>query len=169
MPFETLLRSHNELVSILKTIPDVLFKIDREGKLLEVHAARESLLLIPKYSLVGRNIKNILPDESAATIFAAMARAEQNGTDYGTDILLNLGQGEHWFELSVAFNSGGDKTPPYFIILSRNISERKNYEIELEQTRNALLIKQRELEAEWARCCSCRAAADKTDFVDKTS
>ncbi len=129
-------RSHNELAATLDTIPDLLFKVDREGTFLQVHAANESMLLIPKTELLGKKLKNLLPPEAVATISAALKQAEERGTDYGRIMMLPLEQGEYWFELSVAFNNKIANEAPYFIVLSRDVSERKRNELELERARS---------------------------------
>jgi len=137
-------QNRDELLATLEAIPDLLFKIDREGNYLKVSASHEERLANPARRLLGRNVKETLPAEAAATVFEALDAAERNGSDYGRIFMLTPEEKELWFELSVAYTkSENSEQAPSFIVLSRDITERKHAEIELKR-RNDLIMEERD-------------------------
>ena len=57
----------------------------------------------------------------------------------GREVMLSLPEGERWFELSVARKGEHDQTQPRFIVLARDITERKAAESAMAASRNLLL------------------------------
>ncbi|PKO83242.1 MAG: diguanylate cyclase [Betaproteobacteria bacterium HGW-Betaproteobacteria-11] len=121
-----------ELQATLEAIPDLLFEVDHDGRYLSVRAARSELLAAPAEMLLGKTIDEILPAEAAAVCRAARTEAEITGYSFGKTIYLELADGEHWFELSVSKKAGSGKRP-HFIVLSRDITNRKHAEQRLER------------------------------------
>ncbi|RTL58136.1 MAG: EAL domain-containing protein [Rhodocyclaceae bacterium] len=119
--------------AILEAIPDLLFELDEEGRYLDYRASRLDLLAAPPEVLMGRTVAEILPPEAADTVMEALRQAAENGASYGTQICLELPGGEHWFELSAARTQPRPGKPITFIMLSRDITERKRAAAEIEQ------------------------------------
>ena len=126
-----------DLATTLRAIPDLLFEINDEGRYLDVWAAQPGLLIASREALLGRTVAEALPPDAAATVFEALRQAQAEGTSYGQQICLPLAHGEAWFELSTARKPGHDEHPR-FIVLSRDITARKQNEIELERHRDHL-------------------------------
>lgn len=126
-----------DLDTTLRAIPDLLFEVDDEGRYLNVWAANQDLLVSSRETLLGRTVTDALPAEAASTILEALREAKAEGTSYGQQIRLPLPQGEAWFELSTACKPGQDEHPR-FIVLSRDITARKQSEVELTRHRDHL-------------------------------
>ncbi|WP_119069023.1 EAL domain-containing protein [Rubrobacter indicoceani] len=47
--------------AIVEAVPDLIFRFDRDGKCLELHADDEKFLLRPREQLIGHNIREVLP------------------------------------------------------------------------------------------------------------
>jgi len=108
---------------IINAIPDLLFELDMEGNYLNIWAQNEALLAQSKANLLHKNIAEVLPKEAAQTIFEALHEADKNTISFGKTIYIV----EKWFELSIS-----KKAPENtFIVLSRDITDRQNAEIEL--------------------------------------
>ncbi|HTT70250.1 MAG TPA: PAS domain S-box protein [Anaeromyxobacteraceae bacterium] len=135
------------LEATLEAIPDLLFEVDGAGTYLDVKSTRDALLAAPREELVGRRVREILPAEAARTIEAALLAAGQSGSDYGRVIELLLPGGRRWFELSVARKSTAGGEAPTFIVLSRDITERRKAEEALKRETRALLMLTRSNEA----------------------
>ncbi|MEO5696487.1 MAG: EAL domain-containing protein, partial [Burkholderiaceae bacterium] len=88
-------------------------------------APRAELLAAPPETLVGKTVHQILPPAAAQVCMAAIRTALERGSASGAQFELPMGSGSTWFELSVSRKSvaAGDK--PRFIVLSREITERK--------------------------------------------
>ncbi|HEX5278424.1 MAG TPA: EAL domain-containing protein [Fluviicoccus sp.] len=119
--------SHAELDATLQAIPDLLFELDAAGCYRNIWAHDPALLAAQSETLLGRNVRDILPPNAAATVLAALKEAAQRGRSQGYTIRLELPHGEFWFELSTARKPGRDGEAT-FIMLSRDITARKQAE-----------------------------------------
>ncbi|MHA2938163.1 EAL domain-containing protein [Vibrio sp. RC27] len=121
------------LQAVLDAIPDLLFEVDIEGRLLLCHAHDSNLLVVSAEQLIGKLIGEILPPEATQICMEAIAEAAKNGSSSGAIYSLDLIEGEMWFELSIAAMQKSEDKSQHFIMLSRNITERKEAEAKLQQ------------------------------------
>lgn len=146
-------RLSEDMAATLHAIPDLLFEMDCEGRYLQVLTHREDLLATSRAQLLGNTVQAVLPAAAAASVMEAIARAEQVGESHGHQFMLPLAQGRRWFELSVARKGGGrEQAPSRFILLSRDITERHESQVQLrlaatvfENTREGIVVTDREL------------------------
>ena len=124
---------NSQLDATLKALPDLLFEVTREGRLLQVHALQPDLLIRPAEEILGRKLEQILPPTAVEICIDAIAEAEARGISLGRQILLPLPSGERWFELSAAAKHPAAKQAATFIILSRDVHARKQAETSLQR------------------------------------
>lgn len=141
---ETSLEANEKLSATLNGIPDLLFKFDLSGNYLDVFASREYLLAAPKESLIGRNVRDILPPDSAQTVIDSIAHAANTGSDFGRVVNIKRKDKEHWFELSTTRKESRSGDEPNFLMLSRNISERRKAEQMQIEAKEAALLAERD-------------------------
>lgn len=113
------------MAAILNAIPDLLFELDIDGRYIEFRAPRSELLAAPGDSLIGRTVQEILPLAAADVCMSALRTALAHGVSNGFQFELPLPKGSTWFELSVSRKAMPAGEKPHFIVLSRDISERK--------------------------------------------
>ncbi len=130
------LNTLTEQNAILAAIPDMLFEVDEEGRFLRVWTIDESELAVQKEELIGQKIDQIMPEEEARKTMQALQDASNEGVSRGQQIRIPSDHGEHWFEISVARKSAHDAHQNRYIILSRNISDRKLNEDQLSISAN---------------------------------
>jgi PAS domain S-box-containing protein len=123
-------RTLAQLNATLEAIPDLLFEVDAEGRYLDYRAARVDLLVAPPEQLIGRTVRDVMPAEQADTVIAALRDASSTGSSSGAQLRLSLPQGERWFELSVSRKRSVAVEGDRFVVLSRDITDRKRAEIE---------------------------------------
>ena len=120
--------AQQQLKATIEAIPDLLFELDFEGRLLKIHNQRPHLLVAPAASMLGRNAQEILPAAAAQSFMAALHEADQATCSTGHQLLVDMpARGPTWFELSVsrkAASPGGGA--PGYVVLSRDITERKH-------------------------------------------
>lgn len=118
---------NQDLVSILRAIPDELVELDTYGRYINVWSSNESMLAVPASKLLGRTIEQMLPEEAADTLREAMAEANSKGTSIGYQVFLETPSGGRWYELSISLKKapGGNRT---YMVLSRNVTERREGE-----------------------------------------
>jgi PAS domain S-box-containing protein len=124
-----LLKMQSELQTTLDAIPDLLFVITLEGVYLSYHSARTDLLAAPPENFIGRNVSDVLPQKAAEVVLSALRVANENDHSIGKQYMLNLPQGDLWFELSVVRMPAEPSVAPHFVVMSRDISLRKAAEI----------------------------------------
>ncbi len=114
--------------AILRALPDPLFEVDIDGRIVDFHVPqRRGLLDIAPQDYLGKTVAEVLPRDVAGVCMAALKEAHETGSSSGSQVELNLPNGKHWFELSVSSKDLG-AGPPRFIVLSRNITRRKEAE-----------------------------------------
>ena len=160
---QRLRRSQAQLAATLEAIPDLLFELDEDGIYLDVRARRNILLAAPKEELLGRSAFDVLPVAAATTLRDALHKAHQHGADYGRIIQLPLPSGGVlWFELSVARKPTQPNQPSRFVVLSRDVTDRKRAEDAfrqlsqvVEQNPTPILIANIEGQVEYANPAFC--------------
>lgn len=119
------------LVATLQAIPDLLFELDQNGVYIDAWASNPELLLVQKETFIGHTVSEILPAEAADTVMSALREAGEKGYSQGQIIQLDLPHGKFWFELSTAVKETTDVSAKKFMMLSRDITERKLMEVAL--------------------------------------
>ncbi len=115
-------------VAMLEAIPDALFELDALGRCLAYHPPRTNLYFAPQHVYVGKTVHSVLPREAASVCMSALRAAAQHGFSNGQQMEVDLPQGKAWFELSISRKPGGPDEAPTFIVLSRDITQRKQAE-----------------------------------------
>jgi two-component system sensor histidine kinase/response regulator len=128
----------NELQATLNALPDLLFEVDAEGRIFRYHTHRTDLLAAPPEAFIGKRFADVLPPDAADACQRAIDEAAQNGFSYGEAYRLALPQGEHWFELAVSPMHVDDTSHQRFVIISRDITERRAGVLALEEMSKAL-------------------------------
>ena len=133
-----LFRSHEALVAlrdaqarnaaILDAIPDLLFELDADGRCLEHRAPRGTVAYEPAQEALGRPVTEVWPRSAAQACMRAVREAQRDGASRGVQFDLRLNEGHRWFELSVSRKAVLPGEVASFIVLSRDITERKEAE-----------------------------------------
>ncbi len=126
--------ARNQLAATLDAIPDLLFEVDLDGRYYACHAPRAALLAAPPDELIGRTIADVLPPAAAEVCMGALREAHERGHSFGAQFELPLEQGRAWFELSVSRKAVAPGDAPRFIVLSRDVTERKRAEEALRES-----------------------------------
>ena len=120
-----LIAANNQLKTTLDAMPDLLFEIDLHGRYLDYHSPQTELLAAPPKELIGKTLHEVLPVDAVEVCMAEIHKANETGSAKGGLITLDLPDGQHWFELSMAKKPPADGKLPSFIVMSRDITQRK--------------------------------------------
>jgi two-component system, NtrC family, sensor kinase len=124
---------------------DLMFRMNQDGCLYDVHSlALEQRSDSPR-SFIGKNITELLPEKAVRTIMGGVAEASETGRHQGTIYSMILSREVRWFELSVAAMEEFPGTGRQFIVLSRDITERRRNEEALREQSELVLQQEQRL------------------------
>jgi len=112
------------LEAMINALPDLMFRIDWEGKLYEYRSSALHNLYVAPELFLGKKITEVLPDDAARIVMAAVAEAAATGSHRGAVYSLPMPQGTMWFELSIAAMGEPGRDETHYIMLVRDITER---------------------------------------------
>jgi signal transduction histidine kinase len=118
--------------ALVQAIPDLMFRISRDGTYLSYNAPNPGDLLLPE--VVGLTLWDRLPDELAERVLEAGRSAVDRGTLTVIEYMLNFQEGTRHYEARFAA-SGDDE----FLMIVREITDRKRQQQELEASRQRIV------------------------------
>jgi diguanylate cyclase (GGDEF)-like protein/PAS domain S-box-containing protein len=117
--------ARQQLQATLDALPDLLFEVNIDGCIANYHSHRSDLLAAPPEVFLGKRFADLLPREATEACQRALDEAAQTGYSTGVTYRLDLPQGEHWFELSVSQLHSNQQPEQHFIMIARDVTERK--------------------------------------------
>ncbi len=117
-----------DLSATMQAIPDLMFEVDLEGRYYRTHSRQAGLLVAPNRHLLGKTVNEVMSPEAAEISLEALKEADENGQSVGHQIELQVPRGKRWFELSVARKGMAAGIDSRFIVLSRDVTERRQAE-----------------------------------------
>lgn len=86
---------------LLAAVPDMLFRLDRDGRFLDYKPAQGLEPYVPQSEFMGRTVREVLPAAVAETCMGAIAEALRVGLSEPFEYDLNLDDGVHRYEARV--------------------------------------------------------------------
>lgn len=126
-----LLNARAHLQATLDAIPDLLFDIDANGIIHNYHTNQPELLTVPPEKFLGKSFHQFLPSHACAIVHEAIDEAIEKDVSSGKCYSINLPRGMATFELSVSRKADDHEGVARFVVLSRDISQRRAAEEEL--------------------------------------
>ncbi len=130
-PYRQLQASQNHLQATLDALPDLMFELDIDGRFVDYRASKSNWLELPEGGVIGKTVAGIMPFEAANTCLSALDEALRQGHSQGRQFELAASGGVRWFELSVTPKTVESGQKPRFIVLLRDITERKSAEAQI--------------------------------------
>lgn len=155
---EALRGAKDHLQTTLNAIPDLLFEVDANGRVLSYHAHRSDLLAAPPEVFMGNCFADVLPPAATDVCMNALREAATKGWSNGATYSLLLPQGETWFELSVAVMPVVGNVEPHFILLTRDITERRRAELAREESEDRFRLL-------WQTCPNAIVLTDRNSII----
>ena len=123
---EKLHHSVQNMESLLRTMPDIMFVLTRDGEYVDFWAENDSELAIPSDTIIGSNVCELgLEEEKLQEVLNCLKSALETGEVQSVEYELDLGSGHGFFEARLA---------PYddecVIAVVRDITARRNAENE---------------------------------------
>jgi len=119
------------LQAMFDAMPDLIFVAALDGTVLSYHSPRTELLVTPPENFIGKQLVEFMPAAASAICMAALQEANTQDYSSGMQYELDLPQGRTYFELSVARKKTLSGQMPRFVVLARDVTERKQAEIKI--------------------------------------
>jgi len=109
--------------ALLDAIPDLMFRVSRDGTYLDIHADDTSGLLLPPEELLGRSARDVLPDDIADEILACVECALDSDSMCSVEYRLEVGGKRRWFESRMV-----PSAPDEVVTIVRDFTEQRRAE-----------------------------------------
>ena len=115
-----------QLQATLDALPDVLLELGLDGQCHRFHSPRTPGAAIDVEDPVGRMIGDLVPADAATEVMAALQESYVSGFSTGRQFERRAAQGTTWFEISVSRKPVGEGVDARFIVILRNVTDRKS-------------------------------------------
>ena len=120
---EALRSSEAKVHALLDAVPDILFVMTRDGEYVDYYTSHHDELLVSPADFLGKNIRDVMPQEISDTYFATQERLLLSGESQLFEYSLALPDGIHEFETHVDLYHD-----EYILCVARDVTERKRAE-----------------------------------------
>ncbi|MBZ0182206.1 MAG: PAS domain-containing protein [Melioribacteraceae bacterium] len=127
---EIIEKNEKRLKSLIDTIPDILFVLDKAGKYVDIHTPKDELLVNPKSTLIGNNINQFLEADLVSRYMDAINSTIRNDRLTQFDYYLEVPAGTKYFNARIIKNSEDT-----VLVVIRDITEKKIHEEELKKAK----------------------------------
>jgi PAS domain S-box-containing protein len=110
-----------ELEAIYQALPDLLFRVDQEGAILDyARGPRAPALYLPPAEFLGKRMQDLLPEPTAGLFAAALSQIATDPSLVTFEYRLRMAEGERDFEARLVPLRAGE-----VLILVRDVTEHK--------------------------------------------
>jgi len=125
-------QSESRYRALLNAIPDLMFRMSRDGTYLDFKGDRDDLA-VPPEELIGSNARDVLPADVAERLLEGIAQALETGEVATGEYELDLNGVHRTFEARIVRDDDDA------VLIVRDITERKRQEGELRSSRVRLV------------------------------
>jgi PAS domain S-box-containing protein len=111
--------------ALLDAIPDTILRYGRDGTYLDARPDAGTARIFPPEDFIGRNVREVLPDELARTILASIERALESGHMQVIEYEVPVRGEAHWREARIV--PSGDAE---VVAITRDFTEQRRNEAE---------------------------------------
>ncbi len=123
---EALRQAQERSQAVVDAIPDMIFRLDREGVFIDFKAEKGQELLLPPEAFLGKRLEEVMPPNVSAAARESMERAYQSGEAQTFEYELAFPDGVQHFEARMLVSPSKEA-----IAIIRNVTERKRTEAEM--------------------------------------
>lgn len=134
MAEDLLAQSEARYRTIVSSMSDLIFVFSLDGRVLDVHARSQELLMMPVPEIVGKRVEEIVPLHLAQRYQNHVNALIQTNKTQRFEYDLHIEQRTFWYLASLNLHPDGDKVTANVV----DISTRKEIEIQLQQRESIL-------------------------------
>lgn len=125
---EKLRQNQARTTAIIAAIPDMLFRISKDGVYLDCHVPNSNLLYAPPEQFIGKKMLEILPSELGKKFERLIADTLKSDHLQQLEYTLEIDGQTKWFDARMTSND-----PEEVLVIVRDITNRKQSELKLEE------------------------------------
>lgn len=147
-PYQALRAANARLQSVFDALPDPLFDLDADGRILDVQMGSSTNLPLTPADMVGRQLVDLMSGPSAAAMRQLLHDAAQQGQARMGPVAVTVRGEVRHYEMSVARRTLPGPRPVYrFLLLARDVTERvrdlgvlRRLQVAVEQSPSTIMI-----------------------------
>jgi diguanylate cyclase (GGDEF)-like protein/PAS domain S-box-containing protein len=124
-------QSEARLQALLSSLDDLVFEIDDKGTYLGIWTTNDALLAAPRHELLGRTLTETFNSEIALKLNEIITHVLRTGCPEICELCLDVPAGRRWFQVRLAPIIGVEGGRKRVCLLTRDISEQKEAELEI--------------------------------------
>lgn len=128
---QALVRSEAANAALIAAIPDLLFRVDREGRYLDYSGPADAILAVPPSEFLGKTFREVLPPDRAEQCMASLRDAFATGLTQVYEYESPESRTDRRFWEVRVVRSSEDQA----LLLVRNITDRRRAELELRRAK----------------------------------
>jgi diguanylate cyclase (GGDEF)-like protein/PAS domain S-box-containing protein len=128
-----LLEADSEMRAVFHAIPDLFFRLDGTGRILECSAGHSADLCLPAEELVGKRLQDFPPHEAAERFADALRDVAATGEGVSIEYSIGHGPRTRHYEARILPLAGEQR-----IVLVRNMTEQQRAKDELQESLSLL-------------------------------
>ncbi len=123
------MRGLDENRTILTALTDIVFELDKDYRVRNILVADDNSLFLPRKDIIGRNIKDIFPEEIKELLSDALEDAYAYGNKISFLCQSIVAKDDRWFNIDVSYLTG-ESNKRHIISLS-DVTDKKRLQDEL--------------------------------------
>jgi two-component system cell cycle sensor histidine kinase/response regulator CckA len=128
---QELFQANSEMRAILQAIPDLMFRFDYDGTILDYKAADATDFYLPSEKLIGKRIQDVPPEHAGRKFYEALKQIKESKSTASIEYSLLIDGNEQFYEARLL-----PLLDNQIIAIVRNITARKRSEEEFLKTSN---------------------------------
>ncbi len=125
---ESLRQSEERNRAMLEALPDLLFRLDRQGRFLDFHSADEARLAVPPKGIIGEKADTLLPTHLAEQMQAMIDKTLASGSMHTYDYTMEINGREEFYEARMVVCCKDE-----VLVIARDVTDQRQAEKSLRQ------------------------------------
>ncbi len=126
---DALLASEEKYRTLVNAMSDMIFILDQNDVIAEVHTSKYNVLSIPRDWAVGKHVSEVVPPDATNTLLALGQEVRNTAESRTTDFSLEIEGSLFWFSAVLTLHEDNN----HVVVFVRDITKRRQAELKLQE------------------------------------